>query len=521
MIDDEVLYNNYINGDKKAFDELYKRYDNRLKFFIYGITKDYEKSEDILQDVFLYIINQKYNSGLGSFKNFLYLIAKSKSINYLKTKNNRELINEKIYEIENDKQIDLLEQIINKENKKEIIQEIKKLKPKYRMAFYLTKVEDFSYKETAKILGTRVGNVKNYVCRSRKRLYKEIKKIFVIIFLFLVITSTGYAIISRINNYKKVYNQNIIATYSTNIGETDTNSVWVGTFNLAWNELINLIGKKIAFANYESSIVDELNKQDFNKSMIDEKYYYIKVEKTSPELKNEIINELKIKFDYSCDDILNKLSFEKEENNYTIFAVLFKEFEFNKAFKELKDGYSFNDSGRVYKYFGIDANNMEELKDSVEILFYNNENDYAIRLNTKDGDEVILYLNDSNDSFEKIYNEILEQTDKTQNIEYGDLLAIPYINFETTINYGDLCGKRIEGTGYYLSNAIQSIKYDLNEKGGNLISEASIQVETYSFERYTRKIIFDKPFVLFMKENESNKPYFALKIEDESMLVEK
>lgn len=44
---DTKLYNEYLNGEKEAFELLYNKYKNKIQYFIYNIIKDYEKSEDI------------------------------------------------------------------------------------------------------------------------------------------------------------------------------------------------------------------------------------------------------------------------------------------------------------------------------------------------------------------------------------------------------------------------------------------------------------------------------------------
>ena len=46
---DLKLYNEYLKGDRQAFEILYKKYKNNIQYFIFNIVKDYQKSEDITQ----------------------------------------------------------------------------------------------------------------------------------------------------------------------------------------------------------------------------------------------------------------------------------------------------------------------------------------------------------------------------------------------------------------------------------------------------------------------------------------
>lgn len=51
----------------------------------------------------------------------------------------------------------------------------------------------------------------------------------------------------------------------------------------------------------------------------------------------------------------------------------------------------FNNSETRVKCFGVDSSNNPIASKNVEVLFYNSEDDFAIKLKTKEGEEVILY----------------------------------------------------------------------------------------------------------------------------------
>ena len=68
--------------------------------------------------------------------------------------------------------------------------------------------------------------------------------------------------------------------------------------------------------------------------------------------------------------------------------MLKKEFEFPKVFTKLENG----DFGKYknVKYFGIDSSTDEAVRNQVEVLYYNSSSDFAIKLKTKQNDEVII-----------------------------------------------------------------------------------------------------------------------------------
>ncbi len=152
---DMKLYNEYLSGEKSAFELLYNKYKDRIQYFIFNIVKDYEKAEDITQEVFIYILQNKAREDY-SFKYYLYLVAKSRAYNYINTEKRRTEINDKYSLLETEQiQKDITDIVIKNETEKEITEAINMLDDKYRNAIYLIKIEELSYKETAEILRTK------------------------------------------------------------------------------------------------------------------------------------------------------------------------------------------------------------------------------------------------------------------------------------------------------------------------------------------------------------------------------
>lgn len=118
---DKKLYDNYLNGEKQAFEYIYKKYKNRIEYFIFNIVKDYQKAEDLTQETFIYVMQNKIKEDI-SFKYYIYLVAKSKAYNYINIEKRRNEINEQYIFNESQKvDKDVLEIITNEENKKELL----------------------------------------------------------------------------------------------------------------------------------------------------------------------------------------------------------------------------------------------------------------------------------------------------------------------------------------------------------------------------------------------------------------
>ena len=117
-----------------------------------------------------------------------------------------------------------------------------------------------------------------------------------------------------------------------------SNRIWVGTFQIVWNEAIdNIVKKPIKFIGYDSIVAKELNKKAFKKSNISENSYYTKTGIVSPELKATIEKGIKDKFN-ETSDILDMFDFSYQPDKIFIYAMLKKYFKFLIPFVKFSDG---------------------------------------------------------------------------------------------------------------------------------------------------------------------------------------
>lgn len=515
---DLKLYNEYLSGNKEAFELLYNKYKNKIQYFILNIVKDYQKAEDITQDVFVYIIQNKVREGY-TFKYYIYLVAKSRAYNYMNRENRRMEINEQYFSKESTQvENDIIDIITENEKRKEILETINLLDDKYKNAVYLVNIEELSYKETAEILGETVQNIKNLVHRGKKELRKILLKkgfdemnktlrIFIIVILVgALLSGVVYAGTVIYNNYIKNNTNNNISlepSYQSTIDENTINNLWVGTLDLAWKELENQLKvDKINLRDGNLPIVDDLNSSTFTESMLDPNDYNNIVERT-------------------------------QTGGYKIDMSLNKKLQFLEAFDNFSDmrQWTFGDSDEYIKYFGINNASSENMNKNVEILFFDRNdsnsaysNDFAIKLKTQEGDEIILYRTDENKNFDEYYKDIQEKANKyTENKEFlnGDELRIPFVKVNGLIAYNELYRKEIKDTSLYFDDVVQNVNFYLNEKGCNLSSQATLVTETIGVTTTARFCYFNDQFIIFMKESFSDQPYFALKVDNTDILEKK
>lgn len=207
---DTKLYNKYLKGEKGAFETLYNKYKNQITYFIFNIIKDYQKAEDITQDVFIYVLQNNKKTDC-SFKYYLFLVAKSKALTYINTEKRRNEINEVYIKNDADIEKDIINTIIEKENQKEVLEAINQLDGKYKNAIYLVNIEGLSYRETAEILGESIQNIKSLIHRAKKQLRETLKgkgyteknlskMILSIVLIIILATGTAFSAV-KIYNY--------------------------------------------------------------------------------------------------------------------------------------------------------------------------------------------------------------------------------------------------------------------------------------------------------------------------------
>ena len=512
---DKKLYNDYLNGEKEAFEILYNKYKNKIEYFIYNIVKDYQKAEDIAQETFIYVIQHQMREN-SSFKYYIYLVARSKALNYINVEKRRNEITEKYLANDNEQiEKDVLDIITAEESKKELLESIELLDERYKNAIYLVNIEGISYEETSKILGETLQNTKNLIHRGKKQLRKillkkgfnemnKVLKIFVIIICTTIaLSGIVYATTVIYNRYiKNNTNHNITMnpSYQSTLDENTINNLWVGTLDLAWKDLEEKIGlNKIELEGEMPQIANDLNESTFSKEMLNPNDYEIKIERTVT-------------------------------NGYKIDATLNKELNFLESFDNFSDyKWTFGNSEEYIKYFGINNASPEEMNKNVEILFYNKlnngsllSNDMAIKLKTKEGDEIILYRTDDKKSFDEYYEDIKAKTKNYKGrteFSEDDELRIPYVKVNGMINYNQLYDKKIKNSkGLYIYDVIQNVNFYLNERGCNLSSKATMVTEYMGIGQDTKYCYFQDTFIIFMKEANSDKPYFALKVDNNDIL---
>jgi RNA polymerase sigma factor (sigma-70 family) len=168
------------NGDLSAYDELVKRYQERIYATIYHMTSNHEDANDLAQDAFIKAFSAlKSFKGGSTFYTWLYRIAVNKTINFLKQRKNKYhlSLNDLDFNAENDP--DLVALISHKtpqrdaglsELQKKLNEALLKLSEPHRMVVVLHDVQGMSHDEIAEIMGCNIGTVRSRLFYARQQL---------------------------------------------------------------------------------------------------------------------------------------------------------------------------------------------------------------------------------------------------------------------------------------------------------------------------------------------------------------
>ena len=179
-MEDLVLVQGAQKGDIGAYDELIRRYQERVYATIYHMTSNHEDAGDLAQETFIKGYQAlKSFKGDSSFYTWVYRIAVNKTINFLKQRKNRShlSLNDLDFNAENDP--DLIALICDKtprrdaglaELQEKLNEAMLKLSPVHRLVVTLHDVQGLSHDEIGKIMDCNIGTVRSRLFYARQQL---------------------------------------------------------------------------------------------------------------------------------------------------------------------------------------------------------------------------------------------------------------------------------------------------------------------------------------------------------------
>ena len=177
---DEKLILRFQEGDINAYNELVKRYKDRLLNFVLRYFNNVEQAEDVVQDTLIKLYTHaSYYKNVAKFSTWIFTIAKNNALTELrknKRKNTDSLLTDDGQVIDiNSKEESLDSKVQNEIAIDQLNKFLDEIPENFRMAVVLRDFQELSYEEISKILEIPIGTIKSRINRGRIQLAEKMK----------------------------------------------------------------------------------------------------------------------------------------------------------------------------------------------------------------------------------------------------------------------------------------------------------------------------------------------------------
>ncbi|WP_049819013.1 hypothetical protein [Geotalea uraniireducens] len=329
----------------------------------------------------------------------------------------------------------------------------------------------------------------------------------------------------------------IISSHLEDQINLSNNLLYCASFQMAWNIMRDQIIKGDIILEPDTPLAKNLNRQLQRNNDISSGSYVAVAGELSKNLAARIEKELHEKFGEQVAHEFNIPQATSSARQLIAYAFLYKNLEFPTEFERLDDPIAFIANGREahVKGFGIPSfsssnRRHEKLSNQVSIFDYRNENDFILVLTSKSNDDQIIMAKvPPNKTLLQTYTTVLHRMGvNASELRENEPLRIPKVDFDITHSFTELENKRILNKGWegwFIAKATHDIKFKLDEKGAVLKSRGFLnmmkeEVPPPSVEK-PRKFVFDKPFLICLKQKNGDYPYFALWLSNPELFLKK
>ena len=177
---DEKLILRFQEGDINAYNELVKRYKDRLLNFVLRYFNNVEQAEDVVQDTLIKLYTHaSYYKNVAKFSTWIFTIAKNNALTELR-KNKRKKTDSlwtddgKFIDISS-KEESLESKVQNEIAIDQLNKFLDEIPENFRIAVVLRDFQELSYEEISKILEIPIGTIKSRINRGRIQLAEKMK----------------------------------------------------------------------------------------------------------------------------------------------------------------------------------------------------------------------------------------------------------------------------------------------------------------------------------------------------------
>lgn len=182
--EDQVLIRRVLRGDRRAFEELMRKYERRIYGFVVRMVRNEETAVDLTQDFFIkiYTVLDKYNFEY-KFSTWAYRICYNLVIDHIRkhqaqvdSLDDDSVSSRDMLESDNVSREDGFRALARAETRDYVWRVVDQIPLKFRELILLRYIQDLKYEEIAEIMSLPVGTVKNRIFKAKEILKQEMEQ---------------------------------------------------------------------------------------------------------------------------------------------------------------------------------------------------------------------------------------------------------------------------------------------------------------------------------------------------------
>ncbi|MEY8594126.1 RNA polymerase sigma-70 factor [Butyricimonas hominis] len=171
---------------KEVFDKCFRVYYQTLCYFAYNYLKGQEEAEDVVQEVFIKLLDATESfDNEEHLKHYLYKAVRNACLNQIKLSGIRSEILNNIAKNSPQDENDFFVHVVRAEVYREIMAAVNELPNECGRVFKLAYVDGFSNEEVAEQLSISVNTVKSQKNKAKIQLREKLKGLYPVLLFFL------------------------------------------------------------------------------------------------------------------------------------------------------------------------------------------------------------------------------------------------------------------------------------------------------------------------------------------------
>lgn len=299
--------------------------------------------------------------------------------------------------------------------------------------------------------------------------------------------------------------------------------IYCGAFQMAWNMLIEDVIDQSFKVEGEPDSFKAFNEKLVSKREISDKDY-LAIAGFKEEGIIRRFNKL-FKEKYNTSPTVNTTM--ENPSDLFIYSYFFKEIKFPVEFENLEDDQVMFNGFSSVPTFGIESYSFDEkhleLAKQISVAEYTSEKDFIVVLKpASENEELVLAKVPPQKTMLETVTSVMKRVKKSQPIALAknDTLQIPKIDFNLDHSLPDYEGKYVSSTTLknpFIAKAAQDIRFKLADNGPLLKEDSGVAAIGMSEQGKLKKLIFDKPFLLYLKTKEGSYPYFVMWVDNSEL----